>query len=590
MADNENQESITVGPRTFNIAGTLGKGGFSIVKKGVDSETRKRVALKIMFVECDKDDITYQQTCHEIKIMRQINNPCVIRLLGYDLHSRYQEKNCVILVQELAPHCELFDYLMHTQSIFSEQLVMYVMAQLFEAIGYMHSTGIAHRDLKPENLLLDKEFNIKVADFGFATYFYKREQRHTLTTELGTRGYMAPEIGSHVYNEKCDSFALGVIMFICCAGFPPFRLTEDSDWWFEKIMTKQWNLFWAAHERKAKFSDKMKSLIQSLLTSNPGERISVTDAKTHEFLTNNQRMMDKTAYVAEMKNRYKYVRKALKAAQANGAQRDENNMADKGELFDELMDQEPFYLSAEVLCKNKGRAEIVAAADVEEVANKIAALFAASSNEQEVANFQACKDVISGYDLDDVKTAFANCTDIEQITPLLPENSDLDTIWRNLNQKLLNDSVTVDMDTVQGYIQMDNIELLDADDEFVQACPNCHRVKYGFGTLVHMMTDFATKGSGFDINVNMDDGIEPNCAVVMPITETIQVTDDQAVEVTDTMEIRLTLRKYAGDVGNVLVFTQVGAHKFQGAMEAFQHGMDQILQNTPDLLKKELCY
>lgn len=205
------------------------------MKKGVDSETSKRVALKIMFVKCDQNDPTYKQTCAEIKMMRKLTYPSIIKLLGYDLHSEYQGKNCVILVQELAPHCELFDYLMHAQKSFSEQLVMYIMHSIFDAIDFMHSQGIAHRDLKPENILLDKDFNLKIADFGFATYFQRDEKRIALRTELGTRGYMAPEIEkTHRYGEKVDTFALGVIMFICAAGFPPFRKTNNSDWWFEK--------------------------------------------------------------------------------------------------------------------------------------------------------------------------------------------------------------------------------------------------------------------------------------------------------------------------------------------------------------------
>lgn len=560
------------------------------MKKGIDSETRKRVALKIMFVECDKNDLTYQQTCHEIKIMRQINKPCVIRLLGYDLHSEYQGKSCVILVQELAPHCELFDYLMHTKKTFSEQLVMYIMKQLFDAIGYMHSMGIAHRDLKPENLLLDKDFNLKVADFGFATYFYKREQRHTLTTELGTRGYMAPEISTHVYNEKCDSFALGVIMFICAAGFPPFRLTEDSDWWFEKIMSKQWNLFWAAHERKAKFSDKCKSLIQQLLAAKPGDRVSVTDAKSHEFLTG-QRMMDKTDYVSEMKRRYKIVRAELKKAQSSETQRDENNMADKGDLFDRIMDQEPYFLGAKLLCENNFRAKILQAGDLDTVATEIANLLPSSSTEQTVANFQSVKETIQNYKLDDVKEAYAQCQDLESIDPLLPQEAkDFPQFWDKMNQKLLNDNVAVPVQVIEQYEQLDALELNVVDTEFLQACPNSYRVKYGFGALVHMMKDFATKGSGYDVDVKIEEGMEPYCAVVIPTVEKVEINDVDFIEIAENLEIRLTLKNLDDDLGNVLVFTQFGANNSMTGMDKLKHGMNEILMKTPDLLKKELTY
>lgn len=588
MADSQRkQDSITVGPRTFNIQGTLGKGGFSIVKKGVDSETRKRVALKIMFVECDQNDIAYQQTCHEIKIMRAINNPCVIRLLGYDLHSNYQGKNCVILVQELAPHCELFDYLMHTKKTFSEQLVMYVMNSLFDAIGYMHSQGIAHRDLKPENLLLDKDFNIKVADFGFATYFYKKEQRQTLTTELGTRGYMAPEISNHVYNEKCDSFALGVIMFICAAGFPPFRETKDSDWWFEKIMTQQWPLFWAAHERKAKFSNQCKGLIQALLCASPTDRVSVTEAKKDPFLTANTTgpLMDKTDYMSEMKQRYRIVKEALKAAKAQGAQRDENNMASKGDYFDQILANQSF-IPTDVLCGNEHRNAIGAASNLDDLAQAISAMMPAQSTEHEVGNFQDAKQAIEGYILDDVKTAFQDCTSIDDVKPLLPPNANFISIWAAMNQKLLNDHVTVNRPTLAQYAELDNIDLVEVDNESLETMANAYKVKFGFGALVHMMTHFHKQiiDSGREeIPINVDTS-KPACTAVFPITENREMPDGAVLQIRENLHLQIQMMR-SEEGNNVLVFSMPG-HTMYG--EAFQQCLDTILTNT-DILKDELA-
>lgn len=165
-------KEVTVGPRQFKIRGPLGKGGFSEVYAGEDSETGKRVALKMMF-EVQEDETTYKQTCDEIKMMRKLSHENLIKLLGYDLHAEYRDRKCVILVQELAPNRELFEYLLHSRETFKEPLVMYIGHQIFSAILFMHGKGIAHRDLKPENILLDKEFRLKIADFGFAKFFRK---------------------------------------------------------------------------------------------------------------------------------------------------------------------------------------------------------------------------------------------------------------------------------------------------------------------------------------------------------------------------------------------------------------------------------
>lgn len=91
-----------------------------------------------------------------------------------------------------------------------------------DGLLYIYNQGIAHRDLKPENLLFDKNFDLKMADFGFATVLSKYSNPNEykkLKTYCGTRTYMAPEINLRLnYNGTAvDLFASGVILFIMCA-------------------------------------------------------------------------------------------------------------------------------------------------------------------------------------------------------------------------------------------------------------------------------------------------------------------------------------------------------------------------------------
>lgn len=83
-------------------------------------------------------------------------------------------------------------------------------------LHYIHQNGTAHRDLKPENIMLDKNFNIKIVDFGFAAPITGKENTGYCKTVLGTRGYMAPEIitNNPYQGQVVDLFALGVILFI----------------------------------------------------------------------------------------------------------------------------------------------------------------------------------------------------------------------------------------------------------------------------------------------------------------------------------------------------------------------------------------
>jgi len=206
----------------------LGVGGFSEVCKGVDKETRKRVALKIMYSDKQRSSSELKQQLiqvqKEIKAMKQLSHTNLIRLLGYDLKCEVKGRKAIVMVQQLAPKGELFDYLMYTKK-FKEPEANALFKQLIAGLQAMHKAGIAHRDLKPENVLFDNQFNLKLADFGFAYVFQKGEGAKTaMRTELGTKGYMAPEIiQNKKYTEKADIFAAGVILFIMLAGFPPYH-------------------------------------------------------------------------------------------------------------------------------------------------------------------------------------------------------------------------------------------------------------------------------------------------------------------------------------------------------------------------------
>ena len=104
-------------------------------------------------------------------------------------------------------------------------------------LDYVHKSGVTHRDLKPENLLLDRDYNLRIADFGFATQIdgTVKDANGNFTglckTMLGTSSYMAPEIHlSQPYQgAQVDLFASAVILFIMVAGHPPFSEASPKD-------------------------------------------------------------------------------------------------------------------------------------------------------------------------------------------------------------------------------------------------------------------------------------------------------------------------------------------------------------------------
>lgn len=154
--------------------------------------------------------------------------------------------------------------------------------QLLEALSYCHAANIVHKDLKPENVLLEKKKDIgsiKLIDFGTAQKFEAGEK---MTTVIGTPYYVAPEVLEGSYDEKCDVWGVGVIMFILLSGVPPFNGPDDAA--IMKAVSKGKFKFNPAKWKGV--SKQAKDLIEKMLTVDPSNRISAKDALEHEWMKN----------------------------------------------------------------------------------------------------------------------------------------------------------------------------------------------------------------------------------------------------------------------------------------------------------------
>jgi len=261
----------------YYIGDQLGKGATSVVKQGKDEKTGRLVAIKIL----TGGNFKQEDLAKEIDILKQLNHKNVIRL--YDcfenvdypgLTKKGKKESTTVLVLEMASQGEIFDFFMYSGK-FEPELARWFFKQMLEGLDYCHKQGISHRDLKPENCMLGDGYHVKLLDFGFATIFKGESGESKMMTALGTPGYAAPEIMKRQkYTKSVDIFSLGVVLFITIAGFPPFQEAKDdgTDWWFDKLKKKRYNLFWRAHERTSSFSKDAKEIIQGMLAANPAER------------------------------------------------------------------------------------------------------------------------------------------------------------------------------------------------------------------------------------------------------------------------------------------------------------------------------
>ena len=143
--------------------------------------------------------------------------------------------------------------------------------------------------MKPENILLDSNFDVKIADFGFATPLEANTRHGMNTSRVGTMGYMAPEIlaRSPYQGNMADLFALGVILFIMYVGHPPFNVANEKDAYFALLNDNNSAKFWRAHERLRSditFSPSFKNLITLLLQPLPFQRPGLADIIAHEWM------------------------------------------------------------------------------------------------------------------------------------------------------------------------------------------------------------------------------------------------------------------------------------------------------------------
>ncbi|KAI8915845.1 kinase-like domain-containing protein [Gorgonomyces haynaldii] len=210
-------DSARIGP--YLLGKTLGVGSTgSRVKLAVHMEKQYKVAIKIIAkpqTQTDSAASTAMKLEREVTIMKLINHPHVLSL--YDVYET--EKN-LFLVLEHVEGGELFDYLVKKGRL-TEQEAVGFFQQIILGVDYCHSHLICHRDLKPENLLLDRNRNVKIADFGMASL---QVPSTMLETSCGSPHYASPEIikGIPYDGPAADVWSCGVILYALVTGNLPF--------------------------------------------------------------------------------------------------------------------------------------------------------------------------------------------------------------------------------------------------------------------------------------------------------------------------------------------------------------------------------
>lgn len=202
----------------YQILQELGEGGMGRVYKAEDTELQRVVALKVLLGGFLASEDNIERFRREIKITAKLNHPNIIRV--YDVGCEERQHFFTMDFVEGPSLQEMI-----ARSPIPKRQIADIMIKVSRAIHEVHLEGIIHRDLKPANVMVDKNGEPKVMDFGLAKSARDEKKLSRTGVPMGTLQYMPPEqaIGRHKeVDEKSDVYSLGAMLYQMLAGQPPF--------------------------------------------------------------------------------------------------------------------------------------------------------------------------------------------------------------------------------------------------------------------------------------------------------------------------------------------------------------------------------
>ncbi|OMJ29940.1 Serine/threonine-protein kinase svkA [Smittium culicis] len=192
----------------------VGRGAYGLVYKGLDTFTNTTVAIKIM--NLDKNDENISDIQREISLLSQLNSPFITRYFS----SFVKNKNLWILL-EYAEGGSI--YKLMKAGPLQEKYTGVVLYSVLSALDYLNTYGIMHRDIKAANILVTEKGNVQLCDFGVARQYVLFENSNKSHSFVGTPYWMAPEVISkdREYDHKADIWSLGITCFEIVTGSPP---------------------------------------------------------------------------------------------------------------------------------------------------------------------------------------------------------------------------------------------------------------------------------------------------------------------------------------------------------------------------------
>ena len=275
----------------YKVGMCIGKGTYGEVRVCQHIRTKNKRAVRILNKR-KMDETTLNKFLTMTLVLQHMDHPNILRF-----QEVFQDVKRFFIVTELCHGGDLLtqiDELVDSHTFMSEEDAAHIITQVISAVAALHKSEIIHMDLKPENILFlsSVESNIKLIDFhqaqatvgeGTVKLLNRPLPSANLNKAIGTSYYIAPEVIERNFNEKCDIWSIGCILYAMLTGCAPFNGVDDAE-----ILAKvKKGVYSVDTLHDANVSDKCIAFIQKLLTKDPEQRISAEEALKDPWINEN---------------------------------------------------------------------------------------------------------------------------------------------------------------------------------------------------------------------------------------------------------------------------------------------------------------
>ncbi|GME32884.1 hypothetical protein GTA08_BOTSDO00833 [Neofusicoccum parvum] len=274
------------------VSKTIGQGAYAFIRKAVPLNASSPV-IAVKFINKEHAYLTGRlkpnQIQHEVTLHGHLGrHHNVIQYLSHG-----EDRLYTWIAMELAEGGDLFDKIEADEGV-GEDVAHLYFTQLINAVGYMHSKGVAHRDIKPENMLLSADGDLKLSDFGLAALFQNNGKKRLCNSVCGSPPYIAPEIVAGKKTKAidvldkgyepniADVWSCGIVLFVLLVGNTPWDEPTRASFEFNEYVQTNGR---TTDELWRKVPPEIASLLRGMLKLDPKERFTLDEIRTHPWYT-----------------------------------------------------------------------------------------------------------------------------------------------------------------------------------------------------------------------------------------------------------------------------------------------------------------